>query len=101
MKVKSAIRRSVIGGSFAYGVVESYSLGLATVRLAKGGARLTNIPVTSYMWAGLEVIVDYTSDVPSVRSAGLFAYGRSSKSWYVIYTPPQSSNIASTRIPEP
>ncbi len=101
MRMKPAIQRSIVGCSFTYGVVESYDLGLATVRLAEGGARLTSIPVTSYVEVGAVVIVDYTNDVPSTRRAGMEAITRSTSPLSVARVIPQSENIINTWIPEP
>lgn len=101
MKMKSTIQRSVVGGSFTYGIVEAYNLGQATIRLAEGGARLTSLPVMSYVCAGLRVIVDYTNDVPSVRRAGTEAIARGSRPLPIAYVIPRSENIANTWVPEP
>lgn len=101
MRMKSAIQRSVVGGSFTYGVVEAYSLGLATIRLVEGGARLTSLPVASYVSAGLRIIVDYINDVPLVRKAGVEAITRGSRPLPIAYVIPRSENITNTWIPEP
>ena len=101
MSIKAIIRRTVDGGAYTYGIVESYILGLATVRLAEGGARLTGIPVTSNVRAGDVVIVDYTSDVPSVRRNTVPARGRRVRPLRIAPIVPQSFNIENTRIPEP
>jgi len=101
MNIKPVIRVSVTGGAYTYGVIESYALGLATVRLATGGARLTSIPITSFVRAGLEVIIDYTNDVPSVRRADMPASRRGSRSLRTANVVPQSFNITNTWIPEP
>ena len=101
MSIKTIIRRTVDGGAYTYGIVESYVLGLATVRLAEGGARLTGIPVTSNVRAGDVVIVDYTSDVPSVRRNTGPARGRRVRPLPVARIIPRSENITSTRVSEP
>ena len=101
MRMKSTIQRSVVGGAFTYGVIETYALGLATVRLAKGGARLTSIPVTTYIREGDIVMVDYTNDVPSARRVGMAAYVEDVNPLWPARVFHQSVNLANTRIPEP
>jgi len=101
MTMKRTIRETSTGGSFTYGVVESYILGLATVRVAKGGARFTSIPVTFNMLAGSTVIIDHTNDVPSVRRDTILAYGASTRPLRNGHVFMRSSNKASAQVPEP
>lgn len=65
--VKEIIRGNFYGGLYVYAIVEEINLGLATVRLCKGGARLTQLPVIGgQVLVGERVIVDYSSNVPPV-----------------------------------
>ena len=59
------IRQTQKSGAYANAVVEEISLGYATVRLAKNGARLTRLPVLGgAVSEGENVIVDWSAGVP-------------------------------------
>lgn len=65
MSLRRNIRQAQQAGVYSYAILEAYNLGLATVRLAKNGARLSNLPVTgSQLNIGDVVIVDYSSGTP-------------------------------------
>ena len=68
-RLRGRVRRTKTSGSKIYATVESVSLGEATVRLARNGARLTNLPVHGVLpRVGDRVIVDYSSEgKPYVR----------------------------------
>ena len=72
MTLRRTVRQTHRSGSYVPAVVESISLGYATVRLSPSGARLTNLPVFgAAVSVGDRVYVDYTAGVqPSVRKAG-------------------------------
>lgn len=54
-------------GAYVYATVEDVILGLATVRLTGGGARLTNLPVVGgAVYNGQRVAIDYSAGVPPV-----------------------------------
>jgi hypothetical protein len=60
--IRRDVRRTIEGGSTSYGEVEEYHLGLATVRLGKSGARLTNISTLGLtVESGQQVIVDFSA----------------------------------------
>ena len=67
MSIKKLVRQSFYQGVYLYAVVESVSLGRATVRLANGGARLTNLTVIGKLPdIGDNVIIDYAAGVPPI-----------------------------------
>ena len=67
MSIKALTRDNFYSGVYAYAIVEEVILGLATVRLVKGGARLTSLPVIGgQVLIGDKVIVDYSSNIPPV-----------------------------------
>lgn len=69
MSLRETVRNTIKSGSTMYATVESYSLGLATVRLHENGARLTNLStIGGEVEIGQTVIVDYSAGVnPIVR----------------------------------
>lgn len=66
--LRRPFRESIKQGTILLATVEAYKMGLATVRLAKTGARLTNLNVLGgTIHVGDTVIVDYTSGKPYVH----------------------------------
>lgn len=71
MKVLSdKIHSTVRNGSWIYAIIESYQLGLSTVRLGANGegARLTNLFTVGIPSVGDMVIVDFSASRPYVRT---------------------------------
>jgi hypothetical protein len=67
-RLRTPVRRTGSGGAKQYATVEAVALGRATVRLSRGGRRLTNLPIHGMLpTAGDTVIVDYSSGDPYVR----------------------------------
>lgn len=69
MTLRQPVRQAISSGSTIYATVESYNLGLATVRLGSTGSRLTNLSTMGgEVSVGEKVIVDYSAGViPVVR----------------------------------
>jgi len=69
MSLRRTVRQAIKAGTTMYATVESYHLGLATVRLHENGARLTNLStIGGEVEIGQTVIVDYSAGVnPIVR----------------------------------
>lgn len=76
MNLRRDVRKAIQRGSSVYATVEEYKLGYATVRLAKNGARLTNLSTQgAIVTRGDQVIVDYSAGVkPVVRPLFIPAY---------------------------
>ena len=65
MSIKKLVRKSFYQGVYVYAQVEAVHNGRATVRLAKNGARLTNLTVIGALpKVGDKVIVDYAAGTP-------------------------------------
>lgn len=68
MSVRRSMRKASLRGTQAWARVESVALSAATVRLAEGGARLTNLQMMAPVRVGEKVIVDFVAqDKPTVR----------------------------------
>lgn len=65
--LRPVVRRTKAFGAQLPAIVEEVNLGLATVRLAPNGARLTNLPTMGDIAPGDNVIVDYATGEPYVR----------------------------------
>lgn len=67
--IRSPVRRTLTRGSIVHATVEQFQLGLATVRLATNGARLTNLStIGGEVAVGDGVLVDYSAGIkPIVR----------------------------------
>jgi hypothetical protein len=63
--LRRPIRQTQKSGVYVKAVVEDISLGYATVRLARNGARMTRLPVLGgAVSVGETVVVDYSAGVP-------------------------------------
>ena len=69
MSLRREFRQQLTKGAWTWATVESTALGKATVRLAKNGARLTNLPILGEgVSVGQRVVVDYSAEgTPIVR----------------------------------
>lgn len=67
--VRRPVRRTLTRGSIIHATVEQFQFGLATVRLAGNGARLTNLStIGGEVAVGDSVLVDYSAGIkPIVR----------------------------------
>lgn len=68
-KIKESVKQILKRGSRVYAVVESFSIGKATIRLGKNGtgARLTNIPYSGNIEVGDIVLCTITNDMPMIH----------------------------------
>ena len=65
--LKRDVRSQATRGAYVYATVEDAALGLATIRLAGKGPRLTNLTVLGPdVVAGDRVIVDYAAEGPPI-----------------------------------
>jgi hypothetical protein len=71
MDIRRTVRDLHRRGTEDYAVVENTATDTATVRLAVGGKRLTNLPVISTVEIGDRVVVDYSTGKPYVRPVTL------------------------------
>lgn len=73
-KLRESVRKTIDTGAATWAVVESFQLGLATVRLTNNGARLTNLNVMGgNVNIGDLVIVDYSAGVKPIVRPPLYA----------------------------
>lgn len=96
--IRNTVRQTIKRGTTSLAVVEAVYLGMATVRLAGSGSRMTNLPTMSDdINVGDDVVVDYSAGTsPAVRRA-------SSTSGPLIDNnqPPNPPDLQPSNIPEP
>jgi len=65
MSIKRTVRKTHQSGAWVYATLEALAGGYATVRLARNGARVSNLPVaTPGLRIGDQVILDYSAGIP-------------------------------------